>query len=76
MSTEKVVRYDFVDHETRFGVETERVVSTNGRYIEYADVAGLVEVIKEALFWDGYDDEGVKAIWAGHAEEALARFQP
>jgi hypothetical protein len=34
----------------------------------------LVEALREALFWDGEDDHGVPAVWAGKARDLLAKI--
>jgi hypothetical protein len=52
MSTEKVRRYDmqtdWFKHEHGKALVAKMVGTPHGRYIEYADVAGLVEALKEA----------------------------
>lgn len=35
-------------------------------------VAGLEAVLRKAIEWDGYDDEGVPALWLGDAQSALS----
>lgn len=50
MSTEKVVRWDVCSTEvTPCKVEFELCPTPNGRYIEYTDVAGLVESVAKTI---------------------------
>lgn len=54
MSIEKVVRYELASHQIGFGTEAFPVESSTGRYIEYADVAGLVEALHRAAQSAGF----------------------
>lgn len=38
-----------------------------------AVISDLVEALKEAIEWDGADDEGVPAVWLDKAKAALAK---
>lgn len=49
MSTEKVVRYDLASEQFGFGTKAFPIESSDGRYIEYADVAGLVEAVARTI---------------------------
>lgn len=73
MSTEKVVRWDVCSTEvTPCKVEFDLCPTPNGRYIEYADVAGLLDALRNVLSADGVFD---KLAAEKGAKAALARFQ-
>jgi hypothetical protein len=40
-----------------------------------ADRASLIQVLKEAVYWDGCDADGVDAVWLEEAEQAIARIE-
>ena len=45
-------------------------VNSNARLM--AASPRLAAVLREAIVWDGYDEEGVPAVWLGEAEAFLA----
>lgn len=36
-------------------------------------VPNLIDALQEAIYWDGYDDEGEPAVWLSKARRAVAK---
>lgn len=75
MSAQKVRRWELESKQFGFGTEAFPIESSDGRYIEYADVAGLVEALRNLLSVNGAT-EAFDAIAAKKdARNELARWQ-